>query len=116
MSSYIKNQVQLGISTAAITKNRFIKAGDGKQRVTQAVENDVPIGIARDTVTEANKEVNWSNTGGELLTLKETVLAGAPLKPDATGLGLNATVGTDHVAAIALQAGDANDVIEVLIK
>ena len=75
------------------------------------------MGIARDTVTEANKEVNWSNAGGELLTSGGVIAAGDPLKPDAAGRGVKATVGTDHVSAIALEdAAAADEVIEVLIK
>ena len=50
-------------------------------------------------------------SGTVLVEAGGTITAGAPLKSDASGHAVAATVGTDHVAAIALEGGSAGSLI-----
>ena len=113
MSSYISDTRELGISTGVIRDKRFVTT-DGGQKIKECVATDIPLGGSHNAAAAADAEVVWSGNGGGILEAGAAVTKGQGLKPDAQGRAVPATVGTHHVAALALNdATQAGDEVEV---
>ena len=116
MASHIKDQRTTGIATGAIVKNRFVSADGESQKVKQSVAGEVPSGVTPDDAPNVNDELNYSFAGGVILEAGGAVPVRSPVKPDAMGRAVVATVGTDHAKAVALtEAAAAGDLFEALI-
>lgn len=88
----------------ASADHTFTKAGAGEEAV--AIMNDKP----------AQGEPGELIIGGSgLLKLGGTVAAGDKVKSDANGYGVKASADTEWFGGICLQAGVADDIIEVLL-
>jgi len=74
------------------------------------------IGILQDKPSAANRPACVRVAGVSKLVLGGTVAAGDRLTPDTNGDGVAITSDDGEYGAIALEPGDDNDVIEVLLE
>ena len=75
---------------------------------------EIPMGIRQNSPAQYGM-ASVVVTGTALLTLGGSVTVGQQIKSDSAGAGVLADTDKDHVGAIALDTGVADDVIEVLV-
>jgi len=117
MSSTLTPVVNTYFCDAAIAKGKAVKIGTDKQHVAVGAANtDKCIGIAQNTVTTAEDAVEVAMVGGGAKgLLGEGVSAGAYLVSHTDGTLVKANTAGDHVCAMALEDGDASDLINVAV-
>jgi len=95
---------------------RFVKVGSTAKQVKICGAGESPIGIRRNSPA-INKPVDVVMVGsiGKLTIGSGGVAAGGHLKSGSAGEGIASTTDREEIGAIALEAGDENDVISVLI-
>ncbi len=79
------------------------------------VEPNVETGNITNRVAGGPQPVAVQVTGVAKLELGATVTRGAQLKSTNSGRGTPATADADNVGAVALEAGNAGDVVQVLV-
>ena len=92
---------------------RFLTV-DADGVVAQADADDFIVGLWLDQAEYRAVKVQIDGTGE--LELGATVVVGDHLKSDADGRGIPTTTDGDATGAIALQAGDAGDIVTVLLR
>lgn len=101
----------------AISRGMAVKAGSDKSHVAKATAATQKIlGIALDTTTAAEDCVDVAHPGGGAPgLLGGTVVAGDFLTADSAGKLVATTTANDHVVGQALEGGDANEIIGILV-
>ncbi|SEK34197.1 hypothetical protein SAMN05443999_101249 [Roseovarius azorensis] len=101
---------------AAIPGRRIVKFGAAGGIALAAAATDRAIGIADQLDATEGQMADVIMSGSAEVQLGATVAAGAPIAPDASGLGITAVAGAGNVAiGYALQSGDAGDIIDVAL-
>jgi hypothetical protein len=95
---------------------RFVKVGSTAKQVKICGAGEQMIGIRRNSPA-INKPVDVVSVGSiaKLTIGSGGVLAGGHLKSGSAGEGIASTSDREEIGAIALEAGDENDVISVLV-
>jgi hypothetical protein len=102
---------------AAIAKGKAVKIGTDRSHVAVGAANtDKVIGILQTATTAAEETAEVAIAGGGAKALLgEGVTAGAYLVSHTNGTLVLANAAGDHVVAVAMEAGDASDLIEVFV-
>src|SRR5688572_14540866 len=112
-----KQNMETFLADAAITKGMAVKPGTDASHVAKGSANTSRcIGIAQNSPESAEDAVEVALIGGGAKgLLGETVTAGAYLVSHTDGTLVKANAAGDHVCAIALEGGVANDLINVFV-
>lgn len=115
--------IQNYVAGGALKGNRFVKADSTAGQVVAAGEGDTPFGItdrvgSPPTVTDEvaaveGDRVDVVHLGITDLELGGTVSFGGLIEPSTDGVGVALDTGT--AGAVALEDGDAEDIIRVLV-
>lgn len=116
MASTLEPKILSYKADAAISKGMAVKLGTDTQHVAKGAANtDKCIGIAQSAPTTAEDIVEVAVPGGGAKgLLGETVTGGELLVSGTDGRLVKANNAGDHVVAKALDAGVANDLIDVM--
>jgi hypothetical protein len=95
---------------------KFMAVPSSTGTVNTAGSAVATIGILQDKPSAANRPACVRVAGVSKLVLGGTVTAGARLTPDTNGDGVATVANLAEYGAIALEPGDDNDVIEVLLE
>ena len=106
---YIRNFT----AETAISARRIVAMGatDGAVKLATA-STDPIIGVSDEITVSAGERIDVVLSGSAEVVCGGAVTRGAQITSDATG---KAVVGTGRVVGIALQAGAAGDVIDILL-
>lgn len=117
MSSTYKPRIQTFYGDAVTAKGKAVKIGSTREHVALGSANtDRCIGIAQNTTTAIGDAVEVALIGGGAKALLgETVTAGAYLVSHTDGTLVKANAASDHVVAIAMEGGDAAELIDVMV-
>jgi hypothetical protein len=117
MAASLSPVINTYLADAAITAYYAVKIGTDKSHVAVGAANtDKCIGIAQCAATGAEKAVEVAMPGGGAKAkLGEAVSAGAYLVSHTDGTLMKANAAGDHVCAVALEAGDSGDIINVAV-
>jgi hypothetical protein len=98
------------------TDFRFVKVGAAANGCVVCTSNtDIKLGIRQNSPYTGDIAKIYTLGSRAKLTLVGTVTIGAMITASTSGGGIATTTSKDFVGAIALQGGDANDVIDVLV-
>ena len=102
-------------AAAAITRGKAVKVGADDDHIAVAsAATDKSIGLIQNTTTAAEDFAEIALPGGGAKgLLGGTVANGDMLAPDSNGALVATTTENDRVIAMAMQAGVANDYIDV---
>jgi len=103
MSAYQGNTLITVTTSSTLDRGLFV-SGAGTLSATLP-----PVGVSYDA---DGTDCIVAISGTVLVKAAGSITAGAPLKSDSTGKATAATVGTDHVAAIALEAASAGELFK----
>jgi hypothetical protein len=98
------------------TDYRFVKCGTTAELVNLCGAGEQMIGVRRNSpAINTGVEVVGPGQIAKLTIGSGGITAGARIKSDAAGAGVASAADNELVGAIALEAGDENDVISVMV-